>query len=75
MVEKQSEIGRDAQLAILMRHKWYTEIERAVDKVKLGVFPGRKRTKAGKWFRRQWYRTRARDRRTKNGKTQVKLVP
>ena len=61
MVEKQTAIGRDAQLAILLRHKWYAEIERAVDKVKLGVVPGRKRTKTEKWFRRQWYRSMARD--------------
>jgi len=43
MVKEQSKtIGRDAQLAILLRHKWLAEIERAVDKVKLGVVPGRK---------------------------------
>jgi len=46
----------------LLRHKWQAEIERAVDKVKLGVVPGRKRTNTDKWFRRQWYRERARDR-------------
>jgi len=74
MVEKQ-EIGRDAQLAMLLHHKWQAEIEWAVDKVKLGVVPGRKQTETDKWFRRQWYRSRARDRKTKNGKTQVKLVP
>ena len=62
MVEKQSEIGRDARLAMLMRHKWLAEIERAVDKVELGVVPGRKGTKTEKWFRRQCYRARARDR-------------
>jgi hypothetical protein len=43
MVEKQ-EIGRDAQLAMLLRRKWQAEIERAVDKIKLGIVPGRKRT-------------------------------
>ena len=62
MLEKQSEIGRDAQLAMLLRHKWHAEIERAVDKVKLGVVQGRKRTKTDKWFRRQWYRAQMRDR-------------
>jgi len=63
MVEKQSvTIGRDAQLAMLLRHKWQTEIDRAVDKVKLGVVPDRKRTNTDKWFRPQWYRARARDR-------------
>lgn len=62
MAEKQSEISRDAQFAMLMRHKWHAEIEKAIDKVKLGVVPGRKRTKKDKWFRRQWYRARARDR-------------
>jgi len=64
MVEKLSQvIGRDAQLATPLRHKWQAEIERAVDKVKLGVVPTRKRTKTEKWFRRQWCRARARDRR------------
>lgn len=62
MVEKQSKIGRDAQLAMLLQHKWQAEIERAVDKVKLGVVPGRKRTKTEKWFRRQWFRAMMRDR-------------
>jgi len=75
MVEKQSEIGRDAHLAMLMQHKWQAEIKSAVDKVKLGVVPGRKRTKTDKWFRRQWYRARARDRnRAKNGKASIKLA-
>ncbi|MBW2145338.1 MAG: hypothetical protein JRG75_13220 [Deltaproteobacteria bacterium] len=37
MVEKQSEIGQDAQLAMLLQHKWQTEIDKAVDKVKMGV--------------------------------------
>jgi hypothetical protein len=62
MVEKQSEIGRDAQLALLLQHKWQAEIERAVDKVKLGTFPFRKRTTADKWFRSQWYRSMMLDR-------------
>jgi len=62
MIEKQ-EICRDAQLAILLQHKWQAEIEKAVDKVKLGVVPGRKRTRTDKWFRRQWYRSMMRDRR------------
>ncbi|MFZ2147133.1 MAG: hypothetical protein WAV28_07925 [Sedimentisphaerales bacterium] len=76
MVEKQSEIGRDAQLAVLLQHKWHAEIERAVDKVKLGVVPGRKRTKDEKWFRHQWFRAMMRDRkrRAQNSKTPVKLA-
>ena len=61
MDEKQ-EIGRDAQLAVLLQHKWQAEIERAVDKVKLGTIPVKKRTKTDKWFRRQWYRAMMRDR-------------
>ena len=65
MVEKQSEFGRDAQLAILLRHKWQAEIEKAVDKVKMGVVPGKKRTKADKRFRQNWYRTMMRDRNRK----------
>ena len=76
MLEKQSEIGRDAQLAMLMWHKWQAEIERAVVKVKLGVIVDRKRTKMDKWFRRQWYRSMMRDRRKKaqNSKVPVKLA-
>ena len=67
MVEGQSEtIGRNAQLAILLRHKWKAEIERAVDKVKLGTVPGRKRTRMDGWFRRQWFRAMMRDRRKKS---------
>jgi hypothetical protein len=63
MVEKQSEaIGRDAQLAMLRRHKRQVEIEKAIDKVKLGVVPARKRTETDKWFRQQWYRAMMRDR-------------
>jgi len=62
MVEKQSEIGRDAQLVMLIQHKWQAEIETAVEKVKLGVVPARKRTKADNWFRKQWFRTMMRDR-------------
>jgi hypothetical protein len=62
MVEKRSEFDRDAQLAILLRYKWRAEIEKAVDKVKRGIVPSRKRTKIDKWFRRQWYRTQMRDR-------------
>jgi hypothetical protein len=61
MVEKQ-EIGRDGQFTVLLQHKWQAEIERAVDKVKLGAIPKRKRTKTDKWFRKQWYRTMMRDR-------------
>jgi hypothetical protein len=71
MIEKQSESGRDIQLAMLLRNKWQTEIEKAVDKVKLGCIPAKKRKKADKWFRKQWYRTMMRDRRKKarDGKT------
>ena len=67
MVEKQSEIGRDAQLAMLLRYKWQAEIERAVDKLKLGIFLDRKRTKTDRWFRKQWYRAMMRNRRRKSG--------
>jgi len=61
MVEKQ-EIGRDAQLAMLLHHKWQVEIERAVDKVKLGIVSGRRRTKDQQWWRKQWYRSMMMDR-------------
>jgi hypothetical protein len=46
-------------------HKSQAEIEKAVDKVKMGVDPGRKRTKTDKWFRRQWFRSMMRDRKIK----------
>jgi len=65
MDEEHSETGRDAQLAMLLRHKWQAEIEKAVDKVKLGIVPARKRSKTDQWFRRQWYRSMMRDRRRK----------
>ncbi|HCO93218.1 MAG TPA: hypothetical protein DIU00_04580 [Phycisphaerales bacterium] len=74
MFEKQSEtIGRDAQLTLLLQHKWQAEIEKAVDKVKLGVVPGRKRAKTDNWFRRQWFRSMMRDRKIKVrfGKQQI----
>jgi hypothetical protein len=67
MVQKQSEIGRDAQLAVLLRHEWQAEIEKAVDKVKLGIVPAGKRTKTDQWFREQWYRSMIRDRKRKSG--------
>ncbi|MFH1716930.1 MAG: hypothetical protein ABIF19_06230 [Planctomycetota bacterium] len=52
MLEKSSQItGRNAQLAMLLRHRWQAEIEKAVDKIKMGVVPARKRTKTDKWFR------------------------
>jgi len=75
MVEKQSEIGRDAQQSVLLQPKWQAGIERAVDKVKMGIVQGRKRTKTDKWFRRQWFRSMVRDRRRKarDGKTPVGL--
>jgi len=50
MAEKQSEICRDTQLAMLMRRKWQAEIERAVDKIKFGVVPGWKKTNDEKWW-------------------------
>ena len=77
MVEEQSEtVGRDAQLAMLLWHKWRAEIEKAVDKVKMGAVPARKRTKTDKWFRKQWYRSMMRDRKRKarDGKVLTGLV-
>jgi hypothetical protein len=62
MVEKQSEIGRDVVPAVFLQLKSHDEVERAVDKVKLGAIPKRKRTKMNKWFRRQWYRSMMKDR-------------
>jgi hypothetical protein len=73
MDEKHSEIGRDAQLALLLRHKWQAEIEKAVDKVKLGIVPAGKRTKTDQWFRKQWYKSMMRDRR-RNAEDVIKTV-
>ncbi len=61
MEEQSITIGSDAQLAALLRRKWQAEIERAIDKVKFGTIPVKKRTKIDKWFRRQWYRAMMRD--------------
>ena len=52
MIEKQIENGRDAQLAMLLRHKWEEEIEQAISRVKESLT----RSEANKWFRKQWYR-------------------
>ena len=55
MVEKQSEIGRDTQLAMLLQHKWQEEIEQAISRIKKSYT----RSEADKWFRTQWYRALA----------------
>ena len=55
MVEKQSEIGRGAQIAMLLRYKWQEEIEQAISRIKKSYT----RSKADKWFRKQWYRAMA----------------
>ena len=61
--EKQSE-GKVSpyalRLAEILQQRWHREIERAIDKVKLGVVPAEKRTANDKWFRRQWYRAKKR---------------
>ena len=63
MIGKQSAtISRDAKSAVLLRHKCQAEIEKAIDKVKLGAVSVRKRTEIDQWFRRQWYRAMIRDR-------------
>ena len=46
---------------MLLRHKCQAEIEKAIDKVKLGAVSVRKRTKMDQCFRRQWYRAMMRD--------------
>ena len=45
-----------------LKRKYKAEIERAIDKIKLGVVPARKRKKDEKWWRKQWYRSMMRDR-------------
>ena len=51
--------NRDVQFALLMRYKWEAEIEKAVDKVKLGTIPSKRRTKADKWLRHLWHKSGA----------------
>jgi len=34
---------------------WAEEIEKAVNKIKLGMIPSKTRTKLGEWFRRRYY--------------------
>ena len=67
MVESKT-MGRDAQLALILRHKWQAEIERVVDKVKLGAVPAKKRMETDRWFRKQWYRAMMRDRKRREGR-------
>jgi hypothetical protein len=42
-------------MAARFEQRWKEEIERAVDKVKMGLVPGQKRTATDRWFRRMWY--------------------
>lgn len=72
MDEKQSEIGRDAQLAMLLRHKWQEEIEHAISRIKKSIT----RSEADRWFRKQWYRSMMRDRKRnqRNDKTTIGLA-
>ena len=44
------------------------EIEKAVDKVKLGMIPRKPRTELGKWFRRRYYIEAARGRKCREWK-------
>jgi len=55
MAEAISNVGRDAQMALLLRSKWKDEIEKAVNRVK----KSHTRSESDKWFRRQWYRALA----------------
>ena len=56
---KSGKFNRDVQLALLMRHKWEAEIEKAVDKVKLGLVPGERRCKTNRRLRHLWYKSGA----------------
>jgi hypothetical protein len=40
----------------VLQEKWRQEIEKAIDKIKLGVAPHKSQTELDQWFRRQWYR-------------------
>ena len=42
-----------------MSAAWKAEIDRAIDKVKLGMIPTKPRTELDKWWRRQFYRETA----------------
>jgi hypothetical protein len=37
------------------KERWKAEIEKAVDKVKLGMIPRKPRTKMDEWWRRRFY--------------------
>lgn len=73
MVEPRT-INQDTQLVVLLQQKWHSEIEKVVDKVKLGVIPAKKRTKTDKWFRHQWYSSMMRDRKRTTEKLKVQKL-
>ena len=52
-----------ALMAQALQVKWRTEIEKAVDKVKWGAIPVKPRNELQKWWRKQFYRARALDKR------------
>jgi hypothetical protein len=37
------------------KERWKTEIEKAINKVKLGMIPRKPRTKLDEWWRRRYY--------------------
>ena len=37
------------------KQRWKAEIEKAIDKVKLGMIPAKPRTKLDEWWRRRYY--------------------
>jgi len=48
-------------MAVSRQKKWQAEIERAVDKVKMGVVTDKRRTRTDKSFKELWYRAMIRD--------------
>ena len=47
------------------KERWKTEIEKAINKVKLGMIPKKPRTKLDEWWRRRYYIETARLRKSR----------
>ena len=49
------EMNVDKVLVEAAKARWKADIEKAVDKVKLGMIPRKPRTKLDEWWRRRYY--------------------
>ena len=48
-------MNAEKMLVDATKARWEEEVEKAVDKVKLGMIPVKPRTKLDEWFRRRYY--------------------